>query len=114
MHPVSHGPGGQGEHAAQLAAAQHPQGLAGQNYRGGDRRHSCITFWVCSARKARSFSRRSGRVLAKMLIAMRAALMAPALPIATVPTGIPAGIWTIDNRESMPFKAWLSIGTPST
>ena len=41
-------------------------------------------------------------------------MIAPALPIASVPTGTPAGIWTIDSRLSMPFSAWLSIGTPST
>src|ERR671919_85271 len=46
--------------------------------------------------------------------ASSAALMAPALPIASVPTGIPAGIWTIDRRLSMPLSALLSIGTPST
>ena len=42
------------------------------------------------------------------------ALIAPAWPMASVPTGMPAGIWTIDSRLSMPFSAWLSTGTPST
>ena len=37
---------------------------------------------------------------ATIAAASRAALMAPALPMAIVPTGIPAGIWTIDNKES--------------
>src|SRR5438552_2656132 len=37
-----------------------------------------------------------------------------ALPIATVATGIPAGIWTIDRSESSP-SSWLSgTGTPIT
>ena len=34
--------------------------------------------------------------------------------MATVATGIPAGICTIDNRESIPFRVLLSTGTPMT
>jgi hypothetical protein len=41
-------------------------------------------------------------------------LTAPAVPIASAPTGIPAGICTIESRESMPFSARDSTGTPST
>src|SRR5229473_176669 len=47
-------------------------------------------------------------------MANRAALVAPGFPIAKVPTGIPAGICTVDNNESNPFRASLFIGTPST
>ena len=47
-------------------------------------------------------------------MARSAALVAPALPIASVPTGMPPGICTIESSESMPFRAWLSTGTPST
>src|SRR5690348_423179 len=43
--------------------------------------------------------------------AKMAALTAPALPIARVPTGMPAGIWTMERRLSMPFNAALSTGT---
>jgi hypothetical protein len=25
---------------------------------------------------------------------------------------MPAGIWTMESRLSMPFSAWLSTGTP--
>src|SRR5690606_12089851 len=46
--------------------------------------------------------------------ANRAALAAPALPMAKVATGIPAGICTIDSSESMPLSALLCTGTPST
>ncbi len=46
--------------------------------------------------------------------AARAALMAPGLPMANVETGMPPGIWTIDNKLSMPFRALLSMGTPKT
>ena len=35
-------------------------------------------------------------------------------PIASVPTGIPAGICTVESSESMPFSDALSMGTPST
>ena len=37
--------------------------------------------------------------------ASRPALIAPARPIASVPTGTPAGIWTIDSRLSRPLSA---------
>ena len=40
--------------------------------------------------------------------------MAPALPIASVPTGIPAGICTIEYSESTPASVLDSTGTPST
>ena len=47
-------------------------------------------------------------------LASRAALIAPARPIANVPTGMPAGICTIESNESIPFSACDWIGTPST
>ena len=34
--------------------------------------------------------------------------------MASVPTGTPPGIWTIESSESSPPSAWLSTGTPST
>src|SRR5216683_4455981 len=49
-----------------------------------------------------------------MATARSAALIAPGLPMASVPTGMPAGIWTVDRSESMPLRAGLSMGTPST
>ena len=39
--------------------------------------------------------------------ANKPALTAPVFPIATVPTGIPFGICTIDNKLSRPFKLLL-------
>ena len=42
------------------------------------------------------------------------AFIAPSSPIARVPTGIPFGIWAIDNKLSNPFNFLLSIGTPKT
>ena len=68
----------------------------------------------CSARKARSCSRNSGRPLARIETASNPALVAPALPMASVATGTPAGIWTIESSESSPFSAAPCTGTPST
>src|SRR5664280_2578691 len=42
------------------------------------------------------------------------ALVAPGLPMATVATGIPAGICTIARRESRPSSAVEGIGTAIT
>ena len=50
----------------------------------------------------------------RMPAASSAALTAPARPIASVPTAIPAGIWTIESSESIPFSACDSTGTPRT
>jgi hypothetical protein len=36
------------------------------------------------------------------------------LPIATVTTGTPRGIWTVASKASSPCKAEESIGTPMT
>ena len=41
-------------------------------------------------------------------------MTAPARPIASVPTGTPAGICTIESSESIPFSVFDSTGTPST
>ena len=35
-------------------------------------------------------------------------------PMASVPTGMPAGICTVASRESMPLRASLFMGTPNT
>src|SRR3569833_3099935 len=47
-----------------------------------------------------------------MRTASRPALRA--LPTATVATGTPAGIWTIDSRESIPSRYFSGTGTPIT
>ena len=43
-----------------------------------------------------------------------AALAAPAMPIAKVATGTPAGICTMESSESSPLSAFDCTGTPST
>ena len=42
------------------------------------------------------------------------ALVAPGLPMATVATGMPAGICTVASKESMPCREVEGIGTPIT
>ena len=49
-----------------------------------------------------------------MATASRPALAAPEAPMATVATGTPFGICTIDSSESSPFNAALCMGTPMT
>src|ERR1051326_1074526 len=71
-------------------------------------------FASCDSRNSWSFWRSSGRLLARIATANSAALIAPGLPMAKVPTGIPPGICTVPKSESRPFKASLFIGTPST
>jgi hypothetical protein len=39
---------------------------------------------------------------------------APALPMAMVATGMPAGIWTVASRASRPLRLDESIGMPIT
>ncbi len=51
---------------------------------------------------------------ASIAAANSAAFAAPALPMANVATGMPAGICTIDSSESMPLSALDCTGTPST
>ncbi len=51
---------------------------------------------------------------ARICAASTPALVAPALPIETVATGTPGGIWTVDSSASSPFSADESIGTPMT
>ena len=46
--------------------------------------------------------------------ASSAALVAPATPMASVPTGMPAGICTIDSKVARPLSAFDCTGTPST
>ena len=75
--------------------------------------------WARSTARPRPRPRRSSRwaagsARARMAAAKRPAFIAPLRPIASVPTGMPPGIWAMESRLSMPFSAWLSTGTPST
>ena len=75
---VAHAARRDGEHAAQLAAAEHADGRR----RGGSgslERLFGDLARVCAARNACSFARRSGRVLARIAMASSAAFLAPAI-----------------------------------
>src|SRR6187551_2695435 len=112
---VAQARGGEGGHAAKLAAADQPDGGIGRQRKvHASSEGAAATILVCSARKASRRSASSGSVSARTEAASRAALTAPERPIAKVPTGMPAGICAIDRRLSMPLSAWLSTGTPNT
>src|SRR3712207_240793 len=89
---VAHPAGGDDQHPAQLAASEHADGGPGRQSaaQAGPGSSELAAFSACSRRKPRSLSRRGGRVLARMATARRAAFVAPALPMASVPTGTPA------------------------
>ena len=69
---------------------------------------------ACFCRYSFNFFANPASPRAIIATANSAAFFAPASPIANVATGIPAGICTVDNNESIPFNALLCIGTPST
>src|SRR5882724_4456756 len=108
---VAHAPRRDSKHPPQLSATEHADRRTGQDGRGQGSVSPNI-LCVCSARNWCSFSRSSGRWVARMATASNAALVAPAGPMARVPTGMPAGICTMERSESIPFRAWLSTGTP--
>src|SRR5262249_35634864 len=126
MHLVSQPGRRHRRHAAELAAAQHADGgsrrqrdqlsgtFLGSHLAAASSTGASATPSVWRARQASGALASLASDSARMDAASSAALMAPALPIASVPTGTPPGICTIDSRESMPFSAWLSTGTPST
>ena len=63
------------------------------------------TFSVWAARKRFRARRISGCLPPRIAAGeQRPRSSRPALPIASVPTGTPAGIWTIDSSESMPLE----------
>src|SRR6185369_15980600 len=67
---------------------------------------------VCFARKSMRRCRIAGYLPAKICAARRPAFSPP--PIATVATGMPFGICTIDSKESSPRRFSVGIGTPIT
>src|SRR5690606_33022036 len=99
----------QGQHASQLARPDDADVHAGMEGSGCAR-----TLAVCCARQSSRALRTSGYLPARMAAASSAALTAPAVPMAMVPTGTPAGICTMDSRESMPLSMRDCTGTPST
>ena len=89
------------QHPAQLSAAENSDGVAGLQLHLIGGRHAdpsgrSLTASVCCLRQAASRPASAGSFSASTLAASSAALMAPGLPIASVPTGTPAGIWTME------------------
>src|SRR6267378_843308 len=71
------------------------------------------TLSLCFLRNASNFFRIASSEVARMAAASSAAFLAPASPIASVPTGIPPGICAVERSESSPCNFdW--IGTPKT
>ncbi|MNX89706.1 hypothetical protein D3C86_1217280 [compost metagenome] len=92
---------GHRQHAPELPAADDADGQVGRLC------HHFCRHWALSmgysataadwrARQASSRSARSSSLSARTAAARRAALIAPALPMASVPTGMPAGICTME------------------
>ena len=92
--------GFEGEHAAELAAAEDTDGRRGRELHALGSTSSSFwlsrTFWVWRSRKVFSFSTSSGLSFASMETAKSPAFRAPALPMAKVATGMPPGIWTME------------------
>src|SRR5262249_55175552 len=90
----------QRQHPAELTAAEDAD--RGLGLECGQRRAHAPSFGVsatdevCRARQASSRLASAGSLSAKTLAARSAALMAPAWPMASVPTGMPGGICTIE------------------
>jgi hypothetical protein len=94
------------QHAAQLPAAENSDGVARLQphwlqlhfafSRHADPSGRSATASVCCLRQAASRTASAASFSASTLAASSAALIAPALPIASVPTGMPAGICTIE------------------
>src|SRR5208337_911214 len=100
------------QHTAELAGAQNADRGAGREDHAGPSTGgaSCgrsATAAVRSARHASSRPASAGSERASTL-----AVSSPAL-IASVPTGTPAGICTIESRESSPPSALVGTGTPN-
>ena len=100
----------------QLPAAENADGRAGFR---ADRvlsalSSACATALVCRLRQASSRLASLPSESASTAAASSAALIAPALPMASVPTGMPPGICMIESSESLPSSACVLIGTPNT
>src|SRR5690606_29520718 len=93
------GDAGQGEHLAELSTAEDA------DFHRASGSGLSRTARVCSSRNCWSAARTRESCVPMTAAARSAALTAPAVPMARVPTGMPAGIWTIESSESRPFSA---------
>ena len=90
---------GEGEHAPKLTTAEDRDVHASSAGSGWAR-----TVSVCASLHRLSASRISGWLAPRIEAARSAALTAPARPIASVPTGIPAGICTMERRSPLSVR----------
>ena len=67
---------------------------------------------VSASRLAWSLAARVSSAMASISIDNKAALTAPSM--ATVATGMPEGIWTVDKSASIPSRVWELTGRPMT
>jgi len=93
-----------------LGQPQNPSRRPGRSLRTAS--PFCCAVARSSAWNARILSWSSGSTAARIRTASRPALRAP--PTATVATGTPAGIWTIESSESRPSRFFSGTGTPIT
>src|SRR5918992_952899 len=100
---------GEGKHPSELAPAKNADHTESRRGSGCDRTAS-----VWRDIHVSTVARIESSASPSMRAASNAALTAPALPIASVPTGTPPGICAIDSSESIPFRAADSTGTPRT
>ena len=105
-------------HAAELAAAEDADRRAREDRSHQRRRARCRCRRAPrrSALRARRAAARGARACMRATIAAAssAAFAAPGSPMASVPTGTPFGICTIESSASTPLSAVAGIGTPST
>ncbi len=100
-----------GRHAAELSAAHQPDRRIRRQrkQRGHDRQglvgHVRHRRGLLRPESIQPLGQHPGPRVARIAAASNAAFTAPARPMASVPTGMPAGICTIDSRLSMPFSA---------
>src|SRR5882724_2570294 len=107
------------EHVTELSAAEDADGHACFPFffgEGGVTEGSGLasTRKVCSARNFRTASRKARCLVPRIEAARSAALTAPDLPMASVPTGTPPGICAMESNESRPLSVFDSTGTPRT
>ena len=88
--------GGDAEHAAELAAAENADRVAGAPACASQSTGAKATASVFARRQAASRCASASSCSASTAAASRAALIAPALPMASVPTGTPPGICTME------------------
>ena len=122
MNAVAEAARGDGEHAAELAAAEDADDVAPGRMarecesRSGSQLGGSVVEpgGLCLAKGAETFAQVGPRVGEDAPPPAGRRWRRRPSPMASVPTGTPPGICTIESSESRPLSAWLWTGTPST